>query len=396
MPNYTQANLNTITGTMISGEVSAANFLIIANQAMRFIVSEVDFRSTIRKSALSPNLMDDIYNYSAPSDFKKLIDIKPQINRGKYDDWRLTTPEEFDRLKTITRTDKYGDPINVESNISESIVAIDERDFIKKIRISKAIDDTEAVVASLDAVGDWATFGDGSNITKDADNYVKGSASLNWDINADGGITAGIQNTALDEFDVSSYLSNGYAFVWAYISSATDLTNFVLRIGNDSSNYYYITITTNNEGNAFSAGWNLLRFSFSNKTETGTVDDDDCDYTAIFMTKDAGKTDETDYRFDHIILKLGDNYSTMYYSKFGWQSSAGTYLEDATDTTDLLNADTDEMKLISLKTAELLENFLRNHKEADRLEVKYERAKLEYQKQHPSQALLPITTYYNL
>lgn len=380
MPSTTQAELNTIIASMVSGSYESNSFMTVANQAMRFVIADVDMRSTKRRTALSPNLMDDIYDYTAPSDFKKLIDIKPQINRGRYDDWRLTTSEEFDRLKTT----------------SENIIAIDDRDFIKKIRISKPIDDTEAVVSSLDAVGDWEAFGDGSNITKDADNYVKGSASLNWDINADGGITAGIQNTALPTFDISSFIENGYAFVWAYISSVTDLTNFILRIGNDSSNYYYITITTNNEGNAFHTGWNLLRFSFANKTETGTVDDDACDYTVLYMTKDAGKTDETDYRFDHIILKLGDNYYTHYYSKYGWQSSAGVYLEDATDATDLLNVDTDELKLISLKTAELIENHLQNSKEADRYELKYERAKAGYEKQNPSESLNIITTYYNL
>lgn len=380
MPSTTQAELNTIIASMVSGSYESNSFMTVANQAMRFVIADVDMRSTKRRTALSPNLMDDIYDYTAPSDFKKLIDIKPQINRGRYDDWRLTTSEEFDRLKTT----------------SENIIAIDDRDFIKKIRISKPIDDTEAVVSSLDAVGDWEAFGDGSNITKDADNYVKGSASLNWDINADDGITAGIQNTALPTFDISSFIENGYAFVWAYISSVTDLTNFILRIGNDSSNYYYITITTNNEGNAFHTGWNLLRFSFANKTETGTVDDDACDYTVLYMTKDAGKTDETDYRFDHIILKLGDNYYTHYYSKYGWQSSAGVYLEDATDATDLLNVDTDELKLISLKTAELIENHLQNSKEADRYELKYERAKAGYEKQNPSESLNIITTYYNL
>ena len=47
-------------------------------------------------------------------------------------------------------------------------------------------------------------------------------------------------------------------------------------------------------------GWNLIRFDFSTATETGTVVPASCDYCVIYMTKDAGKTDETGFRFDHI------------------------------------------------------------------------------------------------
>lgn len=401
-PSFSRTELSTDVQTLVSGEYSSTDFNTIANRSVKEVVSEIDLRSTKRKTALSPNLMDDIYDYSAPSDLKglKIIDIKPQINRGKYDDWSLVDTEEFDRLKNNYRVDKYGDPINVRGvELSgDNLVTVDERDFIKKIRLSKPVDDTETVVSTLDAVGDWEAFGDGTNITADSENYVKGSASLNWDINADGGTTAGIQNASLDEFDVSDYLTVGYAFVWAYISSTTNLTNFILRVGSDSSNYYYITITTNNEGNSFHAGWNLLRFGFANKSTTGTPDDDACDYVVLYMTKDAAKTSETDYRFDHIILKLGDHYDTYYYSKYGWQSSTGTYLEDSTADTDLLNADVDEYHLFVLRTAINLERNLRtpNMDRLKELKQEYVEAKAEYIQKNPSEALLMTQTYHFL
>lgn len=382
--SFTQAKLNTAVTARISKTFTAANFLIIANQALKEILGDIDLRSSIRKSALSPNLLDDIYQYSAPSDLKgdKIIDVQPQIGRSKHDDWILTTPEEFDRRKEDRRYDRDG------------LIAISRDDLVNKLLVSKQIDDTEAIITTLDAVGDWEGFGDGENLTQDADNYVKGSASINWDINADGGTTAGIQNTSLDTFDVEPYKSNGYVFVWAYISSATNLTNFILRIGSDVSNYYYITITTNSEGNSFHAGWNLLRFSFTNKSTEGTPDDDACDYIALYMTKDSAKVSETDYRFDHIILKIGNHYDVIYYSRYLWQSSAGTFLEDATTTTDLLNVENDEYALVILKTAELMERHLKNHDEANRYEAKYERKRVKYIQQNPSQALILQNEYF--
>jgi hypothetical protein len=211
-------------------------------------------------------------------------------------------------------------------------------------------------------VGDWVVFGDGTNLTRDTENYVKGNASLNWDISAAGGTTAGIQNSLLDDFDISDYAGNGSAFVWAYITSATNLTNFILRIGNDSSNYYAITITATNEGTAFEAGWNLLRFDMVNKAETGAVDKTTCDYVALYMTKAAGKISETDYRFDNLVLKIGDHFNVVYYSKYGWQSNAGVWLENSTADTDLVNCDTDEYGLIIAKYAELCEQHLKNPK----------------------------------
>ena len=400
MPSFTQAELNTSCAKKVSGEYSASDFLVIANDAIKDILSGIDLRSSKRKSALSPNLLDDVYQYSLPSDIKgdKIVDIKPQINRSRYDDWRLTTPEEFDRLKENYRVDKYGDPIDVRGveSTGENLVAISRDDLVNKLLISKAIDDTETVITALDVVGDWEGFGDGENLTADSDNYVKGSASVNWDINADGGTTAGIQNTSLDEFDVEPYKSVGYAFVWVYISSVTNLTNFILRVGSSASAYYSITITTNNEGNSFHAGWNLLRFSFSGKSTTGTPSDATCNYIALYMTKDGAKVSETDYRLDNLILKLGDHYDVVYYSRYLWQSSAGTFLEDATTTTDLINCETDEMNLFILKCASLIEESLKNISEADRLEIKYERAKQQYIKENPSQALVMISTYYEV
>lgn len=400
MPTYTRANLNTEVSEIVSGRYSSTIFNNRANRAVRDVLADIDMRSMKRKTALTPNLFDDIWQYTCPADVKgnKIIDIKPQIDRGRLDHWRLTTAEEFDRRKEEERLDQWGDPVSIGKYThwrGENLVAVSHDDMVKKLLLSRPVDDDELSIDSLDSVGDWVGFGDGENLTRDSDNYVKGNASTNWDINASGGTTAGIQNTSLDAFDISDYKTTGSVFVWAYIASSTDITNFIVRIGNDASNYYSITITTNNEGNAFENGWNLLRFDFVNKSETGSVTDTSCDYIVLYMTKDAGKVSETDYRFDNLVIKKGKHYDVVYYSRYGWISAAGTRLENSTDDGDLLIVDTDEFHLIVLKTAEHIERHLKNREESKEFRADYEIQKAKYIDDNPSEAMLLITTYHD-
>jgi len=395
---YTRLDLKTSILSMVSGEIKDSDLNAIVNRAVREVLSEIDLHSAKRKATLSPDLFDDIYDYAAPIDLKSggLIDIRPQIRRGRFDEWRLTTEEEFDRLKKDSRVDRWGDPIKISRSewLGESLVAIGESNLIKKIKISRPVQDTSLTIDDLDSVGSWAGYGDGTNITKDSDNYVKGSACLHWDINANGGTTAGIYNDSLERFDISGYLTAGSIFVWAYIPSPTDIVNFKIKIGSDSFNYYTITITANNEGLAFQEGWNLLRFDLVNKVETGTVNNTACTYVAIYMTKDVLKINETDYRFDWLVIKKGEKYEVIYYSKYGWQSNTGIYLENSTADTDYLNYDTDEIRLIEYKGAELGERHLRNHVEADKLLAQYMAYKTDYQLRHPSEAMVITTTYH--
>jgi hypothetical protein len=401
---YTQAELNTSVSKRVSGDFTAANFLTIANDTVKAVLNDVDLRSQMRKAALSPNLFDEVYRYSAPSDLKgdKIIDIQPQIKRNRHLCWKLVTQEEFDRYKGEERIDKYGDPITINNSewVGNNLVSIERDDLTNKLLLSRPIDDEEISISSLDSTtaggGTWTAFGDGENLTQDSDNYIRGSASLNWDIDDSGGTTAGIYNDDVDTFDISDYKSVGSAFVWAYITSTTNLTNYILRIGSDSSNYYYITITTNNEGNSFEAGWNLLRFDFENKSTTGTPDDDACDYVALYMTKDGAKTSETDYRFDNLVLKIGDHYDCKYYSRYGWQNNGGTWIEEATTTTDLLNCESDEYELFLLKNCELMELHLKNWGNAREFRKDYELFLIKYQQQNPSQALPLIQNLWDL
>lgn len=383
--SYLHSTLSTDVTALCSGDFTAANLLTIVNKGVREVLQDVDLRSTIRKSALSPNLFDDIFEYSAPTDLKGdcIIDIQPQINRSRLLNWDLTTPEEFDRYKEDNYSNRH-------------LVALSNDDQVRTLLLASCVDDTSIVIDGLDSVGDWEGFGDGENLTLDTDDYVKGNGSINWDINATGGTTAGIYNESLDEFDITDYAGTGSIFTWVYLSDATNVTNFIIRVGSDSSNYYYVTVTTKNDGTAFEGGWQLVRFDLSGKSETGSVDEDACTYVALYMTKDAAKTSETDYRFDQIILKKGIHYYLKYYSKYGWISNAGTRLENSTATTDTLMCEADEYDMILAKVCSLMEQHLGNDYASEKFERDYQNKKANYIFKNPSQALMLQQIYYEL
>jgi hypothetical protein len=380
---YTYTNLQNAIKVQTKGSMSDAEWLELINLTARIVAGDADLMSMRRKSTLSPFLFDDIYDYAVPTDLKNdcIADIKPQINRSTSDEWRLTEAGFFDRNKQTQK----------------NIFAIANESGSKRIRLSAEIDDTTLLVSGLDSTtdggGTWTALGDATTPTSDSDYFVKGSASINYGINASGGTTAGIQNTDLDTFDITEFVSNSSVFVWAYVSSTTGLTNFIIKIGNDSSNYYTKTITTTNEGTSFVAGWNLLRFDFASSTKSGTVDTDACKYVALFMTKAGSKVNEIDYRFDQIQIKKGQYSDIIYYSRYPWQTSAGVWILDSTTATDCLNAGSDEFNLFTLKGIELALNHYRNVSNLDDVQIAkkdYKEALNEYKMLHPSECK-PVT-----
>ena len=385
MAIYTQTNLkdNIFDSTLDADISNALTTQDLMNRSARIVNSELDLRSAKRRSALSPKLFDDQYDYTCPSDLKDqaIIDIIDQTNRDEDNRFLLTTQEIFDRTKTSQK----------------NLVAFADDDLVRKLRISADVEDSVVAGASFDSLtidgGTWATFSAGSNnVVADTENYIEGSGSIKFDL-VSGTTTGGLVNTDLDDIDLTDYLNNGSVFVWAYVASTTNLTNFIIRIGSSASDYYTQTVTTTNEGAAFVAGWNLLRFDFVSMTETGTVDDDNADYLALYMTKTSGKND-SGYRFDGLSLHTGEYHDVLYYSKYPWVSNAGAYKENSTTSTDLLNCDTEEFDLFVYKGKELAAADMKDWNAVTYYKDVYNERKMNYQKKYKSERMKLETNYY--
>lgn len=384
---YTQADLQTKINSGVQGKFDiVTSKQDVMNGSVRDLLTKVDLLSTLRRTNLAPNLFNGIFPYTCPADLASynIVDIPAQAKRAD-GEWQLTTPEEFD----------------IKDGAKTGMLAIDDYNGTRILKLASAVDSDSITVAELDSLtsggGTWSAFGDAENLAADDADYVKGAGSIKWDISSAGGTTAGIVNTGVTSVDISDYLGGTSAFfIWVKINSATNLTNYILRFGSSSSNYYSKTVTTQADGTAFVAGWNLLKFDVSSLTETGSVTDSAITYFAIYMTKTAGKVSETDYKMDWLVLKKGIVSFVKYYSSYGWQTSAGAYIQNSTASTDLLVAGESEYNLhIQNGIIHAMNEIGFSIPEVEKAEQKLEKMINEYIQRNPSQRKILITDYYN-
>ena len=378
---YTRSQLLSDINMGIRGKIGMiSNQGDFINRVVREFRNDVALRSGKRKQQLTPNLFNGVYQYACPSDLadNRIIDIPAQAKR--YDgSFGLVPVEQF----------------NVNPQLGD--IALDDFNGTRTLLIKSAVATPELTIDPISSVDDWVAFGDAENIELDSDDYIKNNASISFDISSAGGTTAGVQNSAISSFDISDYLGgNSSIFVWVKINSTTNLTNYILRIGSSSGNYYQKTVTVRSDGNTFENGWNLLRFDLTNLTETGTVTDTAITYAAVYMTKTAGKISETDYKFNNLVLMRGVIHNVLYYSKYGWQTSAGAYLQNSTDSLDVVVADDTEYEMI-LKRGIHLGMKLTNFEMGEIEEAKndYKEAVSQYTANNPDESQIMVSTYLN-
>ena len=386
---YTRTNLQDRLNSMIGGKngqlLSLENLF---NSAVRYVLTDMDLRGTKRNAVLAPNLFNDIYDYTLPTDTKKIIDILPQTERGEMTEWDLVSEEEFDRKK----------------NRLDNLVAISDDDMVRRLKISRRVSDRAVILGRLESpTGDgdtWSAFGGvvDTDIKKDGDNYVKGIASLRFSGDGSNGDTnAGIQNKGLDAEDLSEYLATGSIFVRGRLTTGdTNIKQLNVRIGSDTSNYYQISDSTTNENTAFETGWNLVRLDLSGKSTTGTPVDTAIDYVAAFWSKDSdAHSSDTDYAFDHIEIKKGIIHYLLYYTRYVWQTTTtAVYKENSTAATDTLSLYNDEVELVLAKAYELASIELKDKDGIKIARELYKDQKKSYLMDHPSEAKILVSMPY--
>lgn len=380
---YTQAQLLSDTNRKIFGKLgmisSQEDF---ANEVVRNVHDDISLRSTRRRVALDPNLFPSVFQYAAPSDLRdyKIIDVPPQA-KDTAGGFNMVPVEQFNNRPTV------GD------------IAVDDYNGVRTLLINSELPVTQRGLSTLDDItsggGTWTAVGGAENVARDGDDYIKGAGSVSFDLSAAAETTAGIENTGIDSFNITTFLGgDSSVFVWARINSPTDITNYTLKLGSDSSNYYSKAVTSRHDGNAFVAGWNLIRFDLTNLTETGTVVDTTISFASVYMTKDVGKVSETDYKFDHLVIMKGQRHNITYYSKYGWQSAAGAYKQQTDTSSDLLVADESEYELILKKAKHLgLDETNNDEQIIDRAARDYDLALQKYGLNNPDESQIMISTY---
>lgn len=382
---YTQSDLRGRINAGIQGKID----MLVSpqdtmNETVREVLSEVSLRSTRRRASLTPNLFSHEYEYSCPTDLMshKIIDIPAQAKRAD-GEFTFVPSEQF------RRSPRIGD------------ISIDDFNGTRVLLINSATPDDSTQIVSLEAVdtgpADWTALGDATNVEANSDDFVSGNASIEYDIGSGATTTAGLYVDGATAVDLSEYISHSASvFVYARITSTTNITNFKLRLGQSASAYNEFTVTTANDGTAFANGWNLLRFDLTSPSATGSPNTTSIDYVALYMTKTAGKINEAGYMFNGLVAKKGKYAYIKYYSKYGWQTTGGTYIENSTDASDLLNADTDEFDLFVKKGRVIAANETDLQEgQIERLKKDYTLAVKAYEMNAPAEDKAMVSTYYD-
>ena len=319
MATVTEAR-NHLTGMLHSGSAlgKVRNFYHALDRASKNLLANIKPVDSERIAALSSLIYDDLYNYTLPSDFGWPIELRPQGIRDNNEAAARRFAAPFDLLKEI-----HEKRISIEGNEGTKFIRINWR---RK---------SPLVIDGMNEVGDWAVVATATGLKAQKLHKISGNASLEFDLAATGD---GISNTALTSLDLTEEDEIVDVFVWVYLPTTADvanLTSATVRWGNDVSTAYWESAaeTDQADGTAFKVGWNLLKFAWSDATETGTVDPSAIDSFRIVFTI-AGAI--SNIKVDAPVYVLGSPFDIKYYSKFGFKNSAGTYMERPTADGDTI------------------------------------------------------------
>lgn len=277
----------------------------LAYRAGMNVIGKIDPAETRRITNLSNPVHRGIYDYALPTDFKKIADLRPQVNRSLRDNIVQRFSKRFDLYKRI----------------EDRTIQIKDTDGTRTIRINIAVSPAPIVINSMDSLtgnGTWGAVGSAANVEVNSQFFISGSNSIEFDLIATGD---GLQNTTMTAQDLTEHDEISELFVWVYVNDATLLTSVTMLWGNDLTTNFWtgVAATTQFDGTAFRNGWNLCKFTWADATESGTVDPALIDSIRVTVASSA----QNNVRIDHVTSSIGKIFEIEYYSKFLWRTSAG-------------------------------------------------------------------------
>lgn len=305
----------------------------VINRAARQLLLDLDPQETKRTVEFVNPIFNSVYDYPIAADVKgnKLIDIFPQVQRAPWDIWTQAYNQAFDIAKQNALSLNNMFTMNFNSSI-------------KTLRLNSPFLNPPVIIDYIESVSDngtWSTGGTASDLAVNNTNYAQGSGSLQMNITAGTGY---IENSTLQSVNLADVENQSSLFTWVYIPTGTNLTSVTLRFGSSSSDYWYRTVTQNQQGTTFVNGWNLCQFNWSESSVAGTPDASNIVYARVSLAMIGTNTGVLINGLDSI---LGTILSYSYYSKYMFRdASTGAYQETVTDDSNLINLDTESYNLL--------------------------------------------------
>ena len=231
----------------------------------RELAQWVDIPDVIGRSSLT--LYDGVTDYTAPTGIfgSAIVDLRRQgASRNASDFAYQQNIETFDRTKDWVTTGWQA--------------TFEYVNGVQRLRVATAIPDPRLELDPMtDDVG-WTAAGSAGSLAEDDVVYWDAPASLRFTLT---GSSTGTLTKTIGTVDLTDYKDSGVAFLAIRTPAISTLTNIVLRVGSDASNYYSVTETDGFLGAWVVNEWLLTAFDLSGKSTTGTPDDDATDYVQL-------------------------------------------------------------------------------------------------------------------
>ncbi len=365
------------------------------NRAARQLLLDLDPQELIRFMPLTTPIYNQVYDYAVPTDLKgnKVIDILPIGTRNgssgsnSQEIYSQSYNQAFETAKYLTNS---------------PILTVQFNSGVKTVRLASPQLPTPTLLNSasdITANGTWSTFGDASNLRVDFQNFVGFGGSLMFDLAA-AGSSGGIENSTMNQVNLSQYLLQLNTFLYTYLPTASANTSINLRLGSSTSDYYSLSTSATQENTVFQTGWNLLNYPWGSMAVTGSPDATKINYIRVTWNYDG--TAQAGVRLNDIFSVLGLAFQMEYYSKFMFRNAGGTWIEavTATDGSDLINLDVESYNIYLNQVAYLAVQQLQGVDalffDANYFLQLYQEGLKRYKSMYKSQVQLPQSTYYPL
>lgn len=361
------------------------NLFGLYDRAARNLLLDLDPQETKRTQEFIGPVFNTVFDYPIATDVKgnKIIDIFPQVQRLPLDIWGQQYNQAFDVTKQ-----------NVFTNANSFTMSFNTG--LKTIRINAPYLNPPVIVNQIEAIstnGTWTTGGTASNLSVNNTNFVQGAGSLQFNVTSG---AAYLENSTMTAVNLSAVVNQAYLFVNASVPTGTNLTSVNLRFGSSSSNYYTLTVTQNQQGNAFVNGWNQEQFIWANMTTVGSPNSSAITYARITLNVTATMTGCLLNGLNSI---LGTILSYEYYSKYLFRNaSTGAFQENVLDSSDLVNLDTESYNIffsqVAYLAAQQQQGIDASFNDGPFFLEQYQQGVQRYRSMYKSEVQKPQTSFY--
>lgn len=320
----------------------------------------------------------DVVKNALPSDFNSFIKPSKNVLSGSSYDLRIegnyATEKEFRQSSEV----KFG--------------IMFERD--KKYLLSRQTGESDFLIDNLD--DDSITYtlaGDASNEGISTETIL-GNGALVFDV-TDFNNFFSISRTLYNSVDITDFMREGVATL--FIKMPAVLDSLTLKIGNDSSNYYIITVDEQMTGDAFEISWNTIGFNLNEATEVGTVDKENVVWFEI-LGDNTGVTAKN-FKLNGLNLRLPKILELPYNSKNIVETTedSGIYQDKVDDVTNLIIWEDNFEDLLLNKVLEKSGFFkFRDIDMVGKTMSDYEKMLVSFDIRYPSNEETPRTRYYKM